>query len=89
MRCGSRSQIEEGEQGNKGASQWVLSWSLTRGGEVSTGGQEGWAEVGRFTFRKEETGVCGSQSRGWGDIGKREASAEEGRGWVEVSELKR
>lgn len=36
------------------------------GGEVSTGGQEGWAEVGRFTFRKEETGVCGSQSRGGG-----------------------
>lgn len=29
VRFGSKSQIEEGEQGNKRARQWVLSWSLT------------------------------------------------------------
>ena len=34
------------------------------GVQQSTGGQGGRPEAGGFTFRKEETRVCGSQSRG-------------------------
>lgn len=48
-----------------------------RRGEVSTGGQEGWAEVRRFTFRKEETQVCGVKGR-VEDTGKREALQRKG-----------
>lgn len=57
------------------------------GVQESTGGQGSQAEAGGFTFRKEETGACGSHSRGVWRIQARGRSLQTER-WEQGPELK-